>query len=102
MVEYRERINPLNSCQQEQPTSSEIDSHRVPAEAAPVCEQSILISRLTGERAFVDMAGGVEGLTSDYVSIVIVRQKDQPRPAKTHQTWILGSGRMGSLVGPRG
>ena len=48
---YRERINPLNSCQREQPTSNEINSHRVPAEAAPICEQSI---RIAGERAFVN------------------------------------------------
>jgi len=49
---YRKRINSLNPLQQDQPTSSEIDSHRVPAEAAPVCEQSTLISRIAGERAF--------------------------------------------------
>jgi len=85
---YRERINSLNSCQQDQSTSSEIDSHRVPAEAAPVCEQSTLISRIAGERAFVNndmarpfaaMGGGVERLTADYVSIVVLPvDNDQP------------------------
>ena len=76
---YRERINSLNSYQQDQLTSSKIDSHRVPAEAAPVCEQSTLISCIAGERPFVNndmakpfaaMGGGVGRLFPDYVSIV--------------------------------
>ena len=92
---YRERINSLNFCQREQPTSIEIDSDRVPAEAAPVCEQSTLISRIAGERALVNndsmaMGDGVERLTAGYVSVVVLPlvDNDQPRPAvPTHQRW---------------